>query len=99
MTVRAVQRDSRSKVALANSPPSTHVTVVGSQVIGEVHPDLKERARLLAELAQVSLLTVQFSGAERDAAFSGADASPSLEDHCVRAAVLEHLTSASSLRP
>jgi hypothetical protein len=98
MTVRAVQRDSRLRGAPADCAPSRQVTVVGSQVFGEVHPDLKERVRLLAELAHVSLLTVQFCGAERGAAFLGADASPSLDDQSVRAAVLEHLTSASSFR-
>lgn len=98
MTVRALQRDSRVKGAPADSAPSTSVTVVGSQVYGEVHPDLKQRARLLAELAHVSLLTVRFSGAERGAAFLGADPSPSLDHHSVRAAVLEHLTGSASIR-
>jgi hypothetical protein len=99
MTVRAVQRDSRLRGAPADCAASRQVTVVGSQVFGEVHPDLKERALLLADLAHVSLLTVRFSGAERGAAFLGADPSPLLDDQAVRAAVLDHLTSASSLRP
>lgn len=99
MAVRAVQRDSRWKVAPTVFAPATPVTVVGSQVFGEVHPELRQRARLLAELAHVSLLTVRFCNAERGAEFLSADASPSLDDHSVRAAVLEHFSSASSLRP
>lgn len=91
MTVRAVRRDTRSSEAPVDIAGSTYVTVVGSQVLGEVAADLAHRARHLAELAGVSLLALRFSSNERGAEFLGADVFPSLDDEVVRRAVLAHL--------
>ena len=98
MTVRPVRRDSRSSEAPVDSAASAYVTVVGSQVFGEVAADLTQRARHLAQLAGVSLLTLGFSGRERNAEFLAADVFPSLDDEAVRRAVLEHLAAGPEIR-
>jgi hypothetical protein len=74
-----------------SSAPLTSVTVVGRRIFGEADSDLLDNTRHLAELANVPLLTVRFSGAERGAAFVGADTFPPLDDGDLRDAVLDYL--------
>jgi hypothetical protein len=91
--VQAVRRDTRWESAANALPPTSAVavTVIGRRIFGEVHPDLLKQSRRLAELAEVALLTVRFAGAERGAAFMGADTFPALDDERFKEAVLEYL--------
>jgi hypothetical protein len=92
MCVRAVERDTRGDRPQGDAGRSIHtVTVIGSHAVGDVHADLKQRARRLAELAGVNFLHVGFSGRELGAPFVGADVFPPLDDEGVQAAVLDHL--------
>jgi hypothetical protein len=91
--VQTVHRDTRRPSAAPALAPSSFacITVVGRRVFGDADPDLLNHARRLAELAEVALLTVRFSGAERGAAFMDADTFPALSDERLEDAALEHL--------
>jgi hypothetical protein len=96
--VKAARRDTRSESAASALPPTTGVavTVVGRRIFGEAHPELLKQSRRLAELAEVALLTVRFAGAERGAAFVGADTFPALDDEKFKEAALEYLCGTSA---
>jgi hypothetical protein len=96
--VQAVRRDTRSESAPNALPPTmpVAVTVVGRRIFGEAHPELLNQSRRLAELADVALLTVRFAGAERGAAFIGADTFPALDDERFKEAALEYLCGTSA---
>jgi hypothetical protein len=72
------------------------VTVVGRRVFGDVDSDLMKKARRLAALANVALLAVRFSSAERGAAFVGADTFPALDDAALTDAVFDYLCETSA---
>lgn len=63
-------------------------TVVGAHCFGAVPDALKGRARRLADLANVRLLAVYFSGTGDDAAFVGADPWPDISSPELGAAVI-----------
>jgi hypothetical protein len=79
MRVRPVHRRVRSgahdPLETAPSGPAA-VTIVGDHCIGEVEDALRVQARRLADIAQVDLIRVYFSGADQDAFFAGADLFP-----------------------
>lgn len=92
-----VCRDTRAALPADASPaPAVAVTVVGRRTFGEADSDLLKNARRLAELADVALLTVRFSGAERGATFMGADTFPALEEAILSEAVLDYLCGTSA---
>jgi hypothetical protein len=70
--------------------PST-VIVVGERSFGETDEVLQSQARRLAEVAEVELLAVRFSGPECGARFVSADVYPDLADDQVAGAVLDYL--------
>ena len=67
-------------------------TIAGGQCIDEVHPELAEQARRLADIAGVNLLGVQFSSAEADAGFVGVNLFPDVDDGRVADAALSYFT-------
>jgi hypothetical protein len=52
---------------------AAHVTVIGTQAVGQVDEALQAQARQLARLAGVELLTARFEGPQAGARFTGAD--------------------------
>jgi hypothetical protein len=81
-------------------PATSHaVTVIGEQIFGEADLKLLQQARRLAQLAEVAMLTVHFSGAERGAAFLGADTFPDLSQDRLKAAVIDTLCDSPTHRP
>lgn len=82
MRTRATRRlitPSRDERPEADDAPGVAATIVGDCCVGPIADVLAAQARRLAELAGVELLTVEFDGPERDAAFvrayPGADVS------------------------
>ncbi|MBV8631377.1 MAG: hypothetical protein JOZ83_10665 [Silvibacterium sp.] len=90
--VRPVQRSTNpsSPLNVVEAAP-TILTVVGEQVVGDADPVLKQHAINLCRTAEVELLSLQFSGAERDARLVGVDVFPDLADDAVATAVVEYL--------
>jgi len=72
---------------LQESPPVT-VTVAGEQCFGKADESLFDQARRLADIADVDLLSVQFSSAEADAWFVGASVCPDISGDGVDNALL-----------
>jgi hypothetical protein len=79
-------------------PVPATVTVIGMRILGDADPVLQRHARRLADLAQVELLEVQFSSAERDARFVGAHSFPDISGDGPADAVLEYLRSGPAVR-
>ncbi len=73
------------------SPSPVTVTVVGEKCLGAVDRALAHQARRLADVAQVDLLVVQFSGPEPDAFFLGAHLWPDVTVPEVADSILEYL--------
>jgi hypothetical protein len=95
--VQPIGRDTREELPADASPaPAAAVTVVGRRIFGEADSALLSSTRRLAELANVALLTVRFSGAERGATFMGADTFPALDDAILSEAVLDYLCGTSA---
>lgn len=78
--------------ALAEAEPQDAVTltVVGSDVVGKGHAVLKRYANCLAAAADVTLLSVRFDSAARDAILLGASLWPDLRDPRVGEAICNH---------
>jgi hypothetical protein len=73
------------------APATAAVTVVGRCWVGAVAPQLGAQAVCLAERAGVDLLTVQFDGPDRDAAFVCAELSIDVSSDEVADALLARL--------
>ncbi|BFU92805.1 MAG: hypothetical protein NTAFB01_39920 [Nitrospira sp.] len=67
------------------------ITVVGSQVIGNVTPCVAQYARRLAQAAELELVTVRFSSSNNDARFLDASLWTNLADRTIAAAVMRHV--------
>lgn len=70
----------------------TAVTVVGHRCFGEAAASLCAKARRLADIAQVDLLCVHFSGRAEGAYFAGADLFPPITAADVREAVINYFS-------
>lgn len=68
------------------------VTVVGDRILGSVDRVLATQARCLADVAEVDLLAVHFSGNESNAEFLGADLLPDISSSDIAEAILEYLS-------
>jgi hypothetical protein len=86
MRVRPIRRFA----SLASSSPEPEgqgtpvlAIVAGGASIGEVHPELAQQARRLADIGRVDFLGVRFSSANADASFVGVDLFPDMEDERV----------------
>jgi hypothetical protein len=99
--VQPIRRNTgfRSRAKAALPVTSRAVTVIGKQIFGDADDKLLHQAKLLAQLAQVAMLTVHFSGAERGAAFLGADTFPDLREDRLKAAVLDTLRDPPAQHP
>ena len=84
------RRDTRSPARPWEAPPSPHsVIVAGNRCFGDVDATLKSHAQKLAQTAGADLLSVEFSGAERNARFLRTHLWPDLRLPEVSAALLE----------
>lgn len=81
----------KSSVEDRGAAEAVALTVIGPHTLGNTDPELHHRAHLLADLAQVELARMLFSGPERDARFLGAETFPALTDDCLTERVLEYL--------
>jgi hypothetical protein len=70
---------------------AAHITVIGTQAVGQVDEALKAQARQLARLAGVALLTARFDGPQAGARFTGADFTLDLAAEEVVDALLAYL--------
>jgi hypothetical protein len=89
----SVVRGLRAKPALpvTGECPAASITVVGSQIIGEVSPSIAHYARRLAQEAELELVTLRFSSPNDDAQFIDASLRPNLADPRIAAAVMRHV--------
>lgn len=96
MRVQLVRRRAHLVLPAAEEPnqlaPVT-VTVAGDRCFGETDKALLSQARCLAGVAGVDLLAVQFSGAEPDSSFVGANTSPAIATDDIADATLSFLSS------
>ena len=81
----------KSSVEEQGAADAVALTVIGPHTLGDTDPELHRRAHLLADLAQVELVRILFSGPQRDARFLGADTFPALTDDYLMEGVLEYL--------
>jgi hypothetical protein len=93
MRVRPVRRrvHSGQDSSLETAPLGpTAVTVVGHSVFGEADASFRTQARHLADIAQVDLVRVHYTGGEEGAYFSGADLFPPITDDEVGTAIFNY---------
>jgi len=83
-------RPEPSAPASPSEPPSCAVTVVGDRWFGPVDPALAARARRLADIARVDLLTAYFDAPDPGALLIGVDLWPDLSRDEVADAVLAY---------
>jgi hypothetical protein len=93
MRIQPVRR--RASLAAPSEEPqeSGPVTIIvaGERCLGEADKTLSIQARRLADVVNVDLLSVQFSGPEADACFVRATACPDIDTSGFDDAVLSHL--------
>jgi hypothetical protein len=92
--VQGVERRSRLASGEADEwfdPHTTVLTVVGKRCFGEADSALHGRARLLADLAEVDLLTVYFSGPDSSARFLRASAGADVVTSEVAGGIFDYL--------
>lgn len=89
----SVVRGPRTKPArpVAGTGSAACITVVGSQLIGDVSPRIAHYARRLAQAAELELVTVRFSSPNDDAQFIEASLRPNLADPRIAAAVMRYV--------
>lgn len=89
----SVVRGLRTKPArpVTGKGSAVSITIVGSQIIGDVSPRIARYARRLAQAAELELMTVRFSSPNDDAQFIDASLRPNLADPRIAAAVMRHV--------
>ncbi len=78
----------RHGTAIGQTEPKAEVTVIGTQCFGDVSEELIVSSQRLAKSAEVSLLSVHFTGPEPGAEFSGVNLRPDLSHPEIADAVL-----------
>jgi hypothetical protein len=92
--VEPVRRDSAENSLLDFKDSGAVVTVVGQRCFGDVHSSLVDHARRLAAAAEVDLLDVHFTGAERGHRFVNVNLCPDLSAPEISGAVLDYFRGA-----
>jgi hypothetical protein len=88
-TYRRVHLEHGTSLEAAPFGP-TAITVVGHRFFGDTDPALCAQARRLADIAQVDLVRIHFSGHEEGSYFAGADLFPPITTSDVRDAVFDY---------
>jgi hypothetical protein len=80
LPVKPIRRGTRAPGSEDGAQRKAVVTVVGDYYLGDSHPELRRRARLLASAAGLGLLAVEFEEAGGDYLFSAASTFPDLSE-------------------